>query len=148
MSATPAHGKIRYGKALLSIQFPGKDKVLKMPMMCQNADPDVRHDMETFLNTTVPEVRSGSMRYCRTMGAQRANPEAAWHRKFLAIKMSMPDQGLIHLMSFHRRSLQGRKAPWIHTAEGDDDMPGADDDCTVHVCDMWDVQLVKFREGR
>ncbi|CAK0785582.1 hypothetical protein CVIRNUC_008792 [Coccomyxa viridis] len=38
----------------------------------ENADPDVRHDMETFLNTTVPE---------------------------------------------------GRKAPWIHTAEGDDDMP-------------------------
>ncbi|KAK9815247.1 hypothetical protein WJX72_000592 [[Myrmecia] bisecta] len=38
----------------------------------ENADPDVRADMETFLNRVVPE---------------------------------------------------GPKAPWIHTAEGDDDMP-------------------------
>ncbi len=26
-------------------------------LWCQNADPDVRHDMETFLNYVVPEVR-------------------------------------------------------------------------------------------
>ncbi|CAL8463758.1 g3292 [Coccomyxa elongata] len=38
----------------------------------ENADPDVRTDMETFLNHVVPE---------------------------------------------------GRSAPWVHTAEGDDDMP-------------------------
>ena len=47
----------------------------------------------------------------------------------------MPHHGIPYLMSFHRHSLQGRKAPWIHTAEGDDDMPGASDDCIVNMCD-------------
>ena len=62
--------------------------------------------------------------------------------------MSMSHHGATHLVRFHRHALQGRKAPWIHTAEGDDDMPGASDDCTVNVCEMWNVPLVNFREGR
>ena len=38
--------------------------MLTVRMMRQNADPDVRHDMETFLNTTVPEVRCGTVQQC------------------------------------------------------------------------------------
>ena len=131
VSATPAHGRMSLGKALLSTQSTGKDELLTMPLMRQNADPDVRHDMETFLNTTVPEVRSGSLLYCCTMGPQKAYSDAAWLWKSLPNEMSISDHGATHLMSSHRHSLQGRKAPWIHTAEGDDDMPGASDDCTV-----------------
>ncbi|KAL0043796.1 hypothetical protein WJX82_001568 [Trebouxia sp. C0006] len=58
----------------------------------ENADPDVRVDMETFLSKVVPE---------------------------------------------------GRSAPWIHTDEGDDDMPG-------HVkCSMFGASLnVPITKGR
>ena len=49
------------------------------------------------------------------------------------MEMSISHHGAIHLMSFQRHFSQGRKAPWIHTAEGDDDMPGAFDDCAINI---------------
>ena len=118
-------------------------QALTVRVVRQNADPDVRHDMETFLNATVPEVRSGTLQLCQ----KEAKSDTAWHNRFFPVEMSMPHHGIDPLMRLHRHFLQGRKAPWIHTAEGDDDMPGAFDDCTVNVREMsvCDVSLLKFK---
>ena len=78
MQHLPRDDELWQDVTVLTTWSPEEEEVLTMPVVRQNADPDVRHDMETFLNTTVPEVRCSSVQHCRALGPDRAENDAAW----------------------------------------------------------------------
>ena len=129
----------------------------------QNADPDVRVDLETFLSQVVPEVpmRTFSLRdMLQTSPTKKRNSidleptpvyvARAAHCPFMRIhtysclleRAVMPNYVCLRPFSVTLH-FQGPKAPWIHTDEGDDDMPG-------HVkCSMLGASLnVPITKGR
>lgn len=103
----------------------------------QNADPDVRTDMEAFLSQVVPEVcvavlpathlRAHS--YGMVAGLLVPHQVDADCR---GIQQHAHTQHAMTLCSacqfcssagMHMCLVQGRSAPWVHTSEGLDDMP-------------------------